>query len=33
MSNEVKKKEELIEKLDSVKIHSKTVKCGRIISF
>lgn len=33
MSNEVKKNEELIEKLVSVKRHSKTVKGGRIMSF
>ncbi|MDE4996625.1 30S ribosomal protein S5, partial [Francisella tularensis subsp. holarctica] len=33
MSNEEKKNEELIEKLVSVKIHSKTVKGGRIMSF
>ena len=33
MSNEVKRNEELIEKLVSVKRHSKTVKGGRIMSF
>lgn len=33
MSNEVKKNDELIEKLVSVKRHSKTVKGGRIMSF
>lgn len=33
MSNDVKKNEELIEKLVSVKRHSKTVKGGRIMSF
>ncbi|ACD31332.1 30S ribosomal protein S5 [Francisella tularensis] len=33
MSNEMKKNEELIEKLVSVKRHSKTVKGGRIMSF
>ncbi|MDE4938635.1 30S ribosomal protein S5, partial [Francisella tularensis subsp. holarctica] len=33
MYNEVKKNEELIEKLVSVKRHSKTVKVGRIMSF
>jgi small subunit ribosomal protein S5 len=33
MSNEVKKNEELIKKLVSVKRHSKTVKGGRIMSF
>jgi small subunit ribosomal protein S5 len=33
MSNEVKKNEDLIEKLVSVKRHSKTVKGGRIMSF
>ena len=33
MSNEVNKNEELIEKLVSVKRHSKTVKGGRIMSF
>ncbi|ALB02025.1 30S ribosomal protein S5 [Francisella persica ATCC VR-331] len=33
MSNEVKKNEELVEKLVSVKRHSKTVKGGRIMSF
>ena len=33
MSNEVRKNDELIEKLVSVKRHSKTVKGGRIMSF
>ncbi len=33
MSNGVKKNEDLIEKLVSVKRHSKTVKGGRIMSF